>query len=492
MSGLLHNSDGDNIVRYEDGSSYTGNMISGLRSGKGREEHIPVCLTTGRCTFATRLDYQGEFANDQRCGFGHAVMAFAADDGRLPIGPDDACCILRTPTTVKYEGHWRAGLPNGEGRLLSIHEGAVYTGQLRNGCPDGPGLLESPAGSYRGEFRCGLRHGAGRIEYRCKDVYDGEWRDDERCGAGRLYESATCNTYDGEWMAEQKHGNGVDITYGVCNYTGEFRSGKRHGRGVLRYFNNSETYDGEFADDVYHGQGELRLASGDVHSGVFRSGALHGAATTTFKNGVVFCGEYIEGSTRSGEMRCANGDRYVGEFSKNTVRHGKGVMYFAGGGRLECTWTDGLLHGTGLHVAPDGSQACKTYVDGAVTASAAEGELPAATAEESHDHLRADSSKQRSESPQPLAPQRGRPLSLASLRPPSSTHSPAVPNTSPSISADDATVMSLTATVQTLNQAIADCRSGAVDHRRLRLLCSNRLKAIEALLEVVQRDASAV
>jgi len=55
-----------------------------------------------------------------------------------------------------------------------------------------------------------MRNGLGTLYYTTSKTtfYSGMWRDNERCGRGRL-KYASGNVYEGEWRGDRKEGEGV-------------------------------------------------------------------------------------------------------------------------------------------------------------------------------------------------------------------------------------------------------------------------------------------
>eukprot|EP00747_Dinoflagellata_sp_TGD_P055085 gnl/TRDRNA2_/TRDRNA2_149349_c1_seq2.p1 gnl/TRDRNA2_/TRDRNA2_149349_c1~~gnl/TRDRNA2_/TRDRNA2_149349_c1_seq2.p1 ORF type:complete len:239 (-),score=42.63 gnl/TRDRNA2_/TRDRNA2_149349_c1_seq2:28-744(-) len=114
---------------YEDGSSYTGQMVSGKRHGKG----------------------------------------------------------IWKSETGQYEGQWRSDQPHGKGRQ-TWSNGRVYEGEFAYGKFSGFGRMvwQTNGGPmiYEGEYMEDQKHGRGKFLWADGRSYDGEWRNGKRWGQG--------------------------------------------------------------------------------------------------------------------------------------------------------------------------------------------------------------------------------------------------------------------------------------------------------------------
>ena len=70
---------------------------------------------------------------------------------------------------------------------LTLVEGGVYIGKLKNGKPHGKGILKYHDGSkYVGEFEDGKCKGQGILTCQKDSTYEGEWMDNNMHGRGKL------------------------------------------------------------------------------------------------------------------------------------------------------------------------------------------------------------------------------------------------------------------------------------------------------------------
>jgi hypothetical protein len=128
-----------------------------------------------------------------------------------------------------------------------------------------------------------LRHGYGTMKYPTGNSYEGEWRDNKKCGCGLMVWRDVDEIYTGQWHNDLPHGLGEHI-WGdssshsvkkeVCNiYRGNFVRGRREGEGTFFYMNGSQ-YQGLWAADAKEGEGLFLYADGRVFAGLFRQNRM--------------------------------------------------------------------------------------------------------------------------------------------------------------------------------------------------------------------------
>lgn len=147
------------------------------------------------------------------------------------------------------------------------------------------------------------------------------------------------------------HGEGgyTDWAWGE-SYRGGFVEGERHGHGV--HHEKQGVYRGEFDRDHRCGLGRQVLASGDEYEGEFGHTLQH--PTRPLLGGR----DYAIGRPHGvgGELRFADGCSYRGEL-KDGVITGQGEYRDpATGEMLAGSFVDGVLHGMGIHVKPNGER----------------------------------------------------------------------------------------------------------------------------------------
>jgi hypothetical protein len=126
----------------------------------------------------------------------------------------------------------------------------VYVGGCKNGLADGYGEV-SGAGSYRGDFRAGRKHGKGIKVMPNGDRYAGDFRDDYRHGKG-IY----------VW--------GAKTPWAGDRYEGEYLWDKRHGWGVFQW-GSGDRYEGQWQDNLRMGVSVMELRRAQAGEAAARS-----------------------------------------------------------------------------------------------------------------------------------------------------------------------------------------------------------------------------
>lgn len=117
-------------------------------------------------------------------------------------------------------------------KVLDPELQAQYRGGCRNGLANGRGVATGIA-TYEGEFRDGMKHGAGVKTWAWGDRYEGEFDSDRKNGQG-VYTWGEGTQWAGE------------------RYEGEFQNDRRHGFGVYTW-PNGDRYEGGWTTDQRHG-----------------------------------------------------------------------------------------------------------------------------------------------------------------------------------------------------------------------------------------------
>lgn len=134
-------------VHYDDGSSYTGELVGGRRQGHGLWQGL-----------------QGQ-----------------------------------------YEGQWHDDIQHGQGRQ-TWNDGRVFNGQFDEGKFSGHGRMvwHTSKGlmSYEGTYCDDLKHGVGKFVWADGRAYDGEWMRGKRHGKG-MYTNSKAEVRVGYWQNDQ-------------------------------------------------------------------------------------------------------------------------------------------------------------------------------------------------------------------------------------------------------------------------------------------------
>lgn len=193
-----------------------------------------------------------------------------------------------------------APMPWGEGS---------YSGELSDGLPCGYGCYETAGGTYAytGYWHKGKPKGLGRQEV-ADTLYEGEFRDGERCGEGRMrYPDGS--TYRGAWRHNRRHGYGelTDSAGRVfCGWwtADSLPHGERRERGAR--------YRGAFNAALQaDGYGIFRTADGTYYGGFWQAGCRHGFGIAVEPRAVVKSGVWKQGRFR-GEQMVYNAERVYG------------------------------------------------------------------------------------------------------------------------------------------------------------------------------------
>lgn len=97
-------------------------------------------------------------------------------------------------------------------RSREMPDGSIYTGQFREGAPQGFGRMDWPmmGKCYIGEWKNGKMHGRGLLASagQSRWLYSGQFADGQRNGNGRCEWPDRCAYYDGDWVNGYQHGIG--------------------------------------------------------------------------------------------------------------------------------------------------------------------------------------------------------------------------------------------------------------------------------------------
>ena len=131
--------------------------------------------------------YRGGLVAGMRCGMGEFLSA----------------------TGSTYRGSWSQGLPEGHGVFYG-EKNQRYEGEWLAGVPCGKGWYTSIDGtfSYEGYWRDGRYEGEGKLTWSDGTVYEGMFSDGQRGGQGR-YQDVSGGWYNGAWDKDSYHGRGT-------------------------------------------------------------------------------------------------------------------------------------------------------------------------------------------------------------------------------------------------------------------------------------------
>jgi len=201
---------------------------------------------------------------------GAVVMAAGAPrvvDGyrMLPIQPNGAVDMAALAPQEIAEGQPE----NGE---IQRPNGAVYSGQVLNGCALGCGKQKWPTGAvYDGVWKNDTMHGEGTLTTPDGAEYVGRWSESRQHGEGK-YTAPDRGYYQGQWVAGKMDGKGQYHWPDGALFEGQFTQGEKSGEGILRYANGSK-YEGGWTDSKQHGMGVFTTKDGRSRRGEWVDGS---------------------------------------------------------------------------------------------------------------------------------------------------------------------------------------------------------------------------
>ena len=208
--------------------------------------------------------------------------------------------------------------------------------------------------TYEGEYMDKISEGKGKITYKNKEYYIGNWRYYKKNGKGVLFYKDDKIKYTGDFVEDYYEGFGKYIESKGNYYVGNFLYGVKFGEGK-EYKNDVLVYEGMFANDKYEGEGKYYLSNSNItYIGHFENGLMNGKGKI-YKNGEfifegnfkddrfaenskisLFNGKYIfcqYNNEFKGTGKIFNKDgtlEYEGDIVK-FQKHGKGILYMEDG-----------------------------------------------------------------------------------------------------------------------------------------------------------------
>ena len=206
-----------------------------------------------------------------------------------------------------------------------------------------------------------------------RQIYYGEWKDNERCGRGvqqwldgSRYEGYFINgkanirgklfhsngdTYDGEWLENKANGFGKYIHVGGEYYEGTWENDKQNGKGKETWIDGS-SYEGDYIFGKRHGYGTFKWPDGSEYEGNFIDNMFNGKGKYTWSDKREYIGEWVMNQMNGyGIFKWPDGRKYQGDY-KNDKKEGYGIFYWPDGRIFKGSWNKGKQHGEGEFYDP--------------------------------------------------------------------------------------------------------------------------------------------
>ena len=226
---------------------------------------------------------------------------------------------------------------------------------------------------FEGEYINTINEGKGKIKYKNKEYYIGNWKYYKKNGKGVLYYENGTVKYVGDFVDDYFEGFGKYIKKKGNYYIGNFLYGLKFGEGK-EYQNDKLIYEGLFANDKYEGKGKyiLDYNSNQYYIGDFENGLMNGKGKF-YKDGVfLFEGNFKNDNfPENGKITFYNGKYYIGQMKNNAIegygivfqqdgtieyegefiqnkKHGKGILYLENKGCYKGEFKNNMMDGEGI------------------------------------------------------------------------------------------------------------------------------------------------
>lgn len=212
----------------------------------------------------------------------------------------------------------------------TLENGAIYTGQWKNGQRNGQGKQVWLDGSYyEGYWFQDKAHGKGRLVHMQGTIYEGYWLFDQAHGPGAYY-TEEGSFYQGNWYADKQHGLGLEKWASGASYEGSYFMGMKHGRGCFVWEDGSK-YQGEFHENLIQGKGKYFWGDGREYNGEWVSNRMNGKGIFKWPDGRIYSGQF-----------------------ENDEKHGIGTFFWPDGSMFKGFWVRGKEHGQGKFIDQEG------------------------------------------------------------------------------------------------------------------------------------------
>ena len=221
--------------------------------------------------------------------------------------------------------------------------------------------LAFPNGDYTGESVLGFLNGTGTFTFKSGEIYEGEWKNHEISGKGKLTSSA--GVYEGEYTQSMRSGAGTFTWADGSQYVGQWANDHLNGEGVLTPASGL-SYKGAFQNDtLYEGK-----VSGTYNGNTFEVSVENGTVTNkisvTFSDGVTYTGGFAgKCFAGKGEMNFPGVGKYEGAFESGK-RSGDGIFTWSDGAKYDGEWENDVFDGYGTYTFDTTTSITGTFQDG--------------------------------------------------------------------------------------------------------------------------------
>ncbi len=203
--------------------------------------------------------------------------------------------ILTLENGTKYNGNFIKNEFTGKGNLIN-KEGEYFKGNFEKGLLNGNGIQKLLNGcTFEGNFINGIKSGFGKEESD-EFTYEGEYKNDQKNGNGKIYFKLLHETYEGNFDENNINGNGIYKWENGEKYEGTFENGKMNGKGKYSWPDGG-FYEGDYVNNLKEGNGKFKWSNGKIYEGPFKNGNPNGNGILIVKN------KYYEINFKDGEIK---------------------------------------------------------------------------------------------------------------------------------------------------------------------------------------------
>lgn len=209
-------------------------------------------------------------------------FSYVSENKKLTSDKKTYEITINKETNFIYYGKTKNDKPDGYG-ILYYDRYPVYIGEFSKGVKEGYGIEIECSGlydaffvSYEGNFKDGLRNGEGKKyqEYVEDVVLDSYFH------AVDMYKKQVLKYMDLRYD--------LPLIENPIKYEGDFKDGSYSGKGILYYVKGTAMYEGDFKSGEYEGTGTLYYDNKQIwYKGSFKNGKYDGKGTLYYKNGEI-------------------------------------------------------------------------------------------------------------------------------------------------------------------------------------------------------------